>query len=195
MKLDDLGLNGGRKIIRQSSLSRNGEWIATWESGTLTIWNARTFAPFRVIAGAGEPYGFSADGKWLLVVGQHDLRVLEVASGRLIPLFARRTAGTWSADGSLLAVTFSPRAVALVDTRTWTTIASLESPDRKPLVEVEFSPDGTQLVVASESNLVDVWDLASIRAELGDLGLDWDMPPLPKREQNALLRATVAPAP
>jgi WD40 repeat protein len=196
VELDDAGLqNGARKIIRHSSLSRNGDWIATLESGALTIWNARTSAPLRVIEGAGEPYEFSADGKWLLVLGQHDLRVLEVASGRLIPLFGRRTAGAWSADGSLLGVPLSPRTVQLVDTRTWTTVASLQSPDRKPLVEVEFSPDGTQLIVASESNLVDVWDLSLIRAELRDLGLDWDLPSLPIREPKPPLRATVAPAP
>ncbi len=197
VRLDDPGLqNGTQGTNHQSSLSRNGDWIATSQSGTVTIWDVRTSKPHRIVAGAGDAGTFSADGKWLMVLGQRNVRVLEVASGRLIPLFQRREAGGWSSDGSTVGIADSPRKFHLIDTHTWMEFASLEPPDRKPLNGVEFSPDGTQLVVASEANLIDVWDLSLIRQQLRELGLDWDLSPLPVRQRNAKpLRVTIAPEP
>jgi Tfp pilus assembly protein PilF len=43
-----------------------------------------------------------------------------------------------------------------------------------------FSPDGSQLVAGGvQSNLLYIWDLRALRAELKKLGLDWDRPDYP----------------
>jgi hypothetical protein len=44
---------------------------------------------------------------------------------------------------------------------------------------VEPEPDGTRLAVATQHNLIALWDLRRLREELTALGLDWDMPPYP----------------
>jgi len=42
------------------------------------------------------------------------------------------------------------------------------------IVTLRFNPDGNKLAVASENNLIQVWNLGQLRAELAATGLDWD---------------------
>jgi WD40 repeat protein len=42
-----------------------------------------------------------------------------------------------------------------------------------------FTPDGSRLVVTTEGQGIQVWDLRLIRQQLAGIGLDWDMPAYP----------------
>jgi WD40 repeat protein len=42
-----------------------------------------------------------------------------------------------------------------------------------------FSPSGTQLAVATEGHVIQLWDLRRLRQQLAALKLDWDQPPFP----------------
>jgi tetratricopeptide (TPR) repeat protein len=69
----------------------------------------------------------------------------------------------------------------LVELATGRELARLEDPDQTAGAAV-FTPDGTRLVVNARDGLR-VWDLRRIRAELVELGLDWDRPAYPPRKE------------
>ena len=76
----------------------------------------------------------------------------------------------YSPDGLTFWLSRELRAAGLYDART------LEP--RLPLpagrIPVAVSPDGRKLVVSSDTRRVQVWDLAEVRRQLRDLGLDWE---------------------
>jgi WD40 repeat protein len=102
---------------------------------------------------------------------------------------------TFSPDGRLLAIDTGQGTIRLVDPETGREYARLEDPDQDRAGLLSFSPDGTKLVATSnDSYALHVWDLRAIRSHLGDMGLDWGLPPYPPRKAEALapLRLRVA---
>jgi hypothetical protein len=86
-----------------------------------------------------------------------------------------------SADGQSAAVESVPGIVRLVDLREGRVgeeLAQLEPPAREGAFWPSFSPDGSRLAVIG-ADVAGVWDLRQLRAELAELGLDWDCPPYP----------------
>ncbi len=55
----------------------------------------------------------------------------------------------------------------------------LPAPDVPACEELLFSHDGSQLAGMMGTVGVQLWDLRRIRAQLADMGLDWDRPPYP----------------
>ena len=99
-------------------------------------------------------------------------------------VFTGRTLGRRAANST----------VALIDLDTGRTIATLEDPNQDTAGGCCFSPDGSQLVVAThESYSVHVWDLRRIRAGLKSIDLDWDAPPYPVPEAGPLKVRLVGP--
>ena len=73
--------------------------------------------------------------------------------------------------------------VLLVDPDSGRELATLEPPPESPqdVGRLAFSPDGSRLAVPIDNEIL-VWDLRLIRAQLAEMGLDWDAPPLPTPE-------------
>ena len=46
------------------------------------------------------------------------------------------------------------------------------------VVNLCFSPDGTQLLLTYEGGVAELWDLRLIRERLAEMNLDWESPPL-----------------
>ena len=69
--------------------------------------------------------------------------------------------------------------VQLIDPATGRELAALEHPDPQTISGLAFSPSGTQLAVATEGHVVQLWDLRRLRQELAALKLDWDPLPFP----------------
>ncbi len=66
--------------------------------------------------------------------------------------------------------------VRLVDARTDQELATLPAPDLPVVDRLCFSPDGSRLACLMETMGVQMWDLRYLRAQLADMGLDWDLP-------------------
>src|SRR5262249_12453420 len=58
-------------------------------------------------------------------------------------------------------------------------IATLESPDHRPLEAMTFSADGRHLAAATLKGTLQLWNLASLWESLAELDLDEDWPNYP----------------
>jgi eukaryotic-like serine/threonine-protein kinase len=80
-------------------------------------------------------------------------------------------------DG-MVAVCFTIDDVRLLEPDSLQQVATLSAPDPRLVAITDFSPDASVLAV-STAGMIDLWDLRRLRAELSQLGLDWDRPPYP----------------
>ena len=55
-------------------------------------------------------------------------------------------------------------------------LARLEAPSPLFISALAFSRDGRQLAASSENGVMQIWNLAELRRELRNLGLDWHEP-------------------
>ena len=91
----------------------------------------------------------------------------------------------------------------LLNVATGKKLASLPSPEPGRIGHLAFSADGGRLAAACADGVLQVWDLPSLRRQLADLGLDWDLlpyPPVDRKQATAPLQIHVdigrlAPAP
>jgi tetratricopeptide (TPR) repeat protein len=127
-----------------------------------------------------EAMSFSPDGKWLVTVAQEEYAFWQVGSWKprhRIPRELRHVPHVaFTPDGKLAALANTPRDIGIVDPATGRQLASLTSPEPRPMCNFAFSPDGTRLAVATRCNFVELWDLRAIRRQLAAMGLDWDVP-------------------
>src|SRR5262249_36134618 len=67
-------------------------------------------------------------------------------------------------------------------------VANLEPPQKGPLVDLTFTPDGSRLACATFARTVVVWDLDGLARRLTQLGLSTDLKPsaAPRRGQPPL---------
>jgi WD40 repeat protein len=79
----------------------------------------------------------------------------------------------FSPDGRLLAIR-GDQTIALFRVEGAEPLARLAVPDSlRAVPAVRFTRDGRRLIVARMEGRVDLWDLATMRRELAELGLDW----------------------
>jgi len=166
---------------RYVAASPDGKWMATGShAGSTRIWDAENGKLIKDLAGAGWRVNVSPNGKWLgTVLG--GFRLWVVGSWREGPKIGGDGEGAdFSPDSKLLAVETGRGVVRLVNPETGQEYARLEDPNQDRAGRITFSPDGTQLVVASgDHHSIHVWDLRAIRTQLATMGLDWDLPPYP----------------
>jgi tetratricopeptide (TPR) repeat protein len=111
-------------------------------------------------------------------------RLWSVGSWRESLTIAGTRGLAFSPDGLLLVVQDTSAKIHLVEIATGCTLARIESPDLHDVAAATFSPDGSRLIVATNTGpAVHVWDLRAIRRRLAELGLDWDAPPYPEEDQ------------
>jgi serine/threonine protein kinase/WD40 repeat protein len=183
---------GPQRDVRFCAVSPDGLWVATgshWagsEPGA-KVWNARTGDLVRTLP---VPQlcnvGFSPDGRWLLTTGGHP-RLWRVGSWEEGPSFAEAPPHghfAFSSDGKILALADPARgALRLVVPDSGDELARLACPEPSWLLPKCFTADGGLLIAyGSESCAIHIFDLRAIRAELAELDLDWDAPPLPPTE-------------
>jgi eukaryotic-like serine/threonine-protein kinase len=174
------------KAANQVTVSPDGRWVAT---GThrgfgIKVWDARSGKLIRALLPDARTslVLFSPDGRWLATAAGNETCLWEVGSWQLARRFP--SAGhlmAFTRDGQTLALSTARDVVQLVDPATGRRFAKLQAPDTSSLTSlIAFSADGSQLFVGTpRSPLVRVWDLRLIRAQLKDMGLDWDLPPYP----------------
>jgi WD40 repeat protein len=119
---------------------------------------------------------FSVDGRWL-VTDNEGGRAYAVGTWKPGPPLGSGIPWDVSSDGRLVVLGQTDGVYRLVELATGRELAQLEDPDQTAGAAL-FTPEGTRLVVAAQNGLR-VWDLHRIRAELAELGLDWDAPQYP----------------
>jgi hypothetical protein len=87
-------------------------------------------------------------------------------------------AGLAVAPDGLLAVAYTMNDVRLLDPQTLAEVATLADPEPGLVAGFWFSPNGSMLAV-TQGGGIHLWDLRVLRAELAQLGLDWDRAPYP----------------
>jgi serine/threonine protein kinase/WD40 repeat protein len=165
--------------VRFCTVSPDGRWVATGShnnnsASAVKVWSAASGELVKDLpVPTRSAADFSPDGRWLLTTGG-GCRLWEVGSWRAGP----KLGGAWgcfSADGALLALEHSAGALRLVRPDTGAELARLEAPEQTRLQPTAFSPDGRWLIaVGIDTEALHVWDLDLLRAQLADLGLDWD---------------------
>ena len=159
--------------VNDVAVSADGTLVAsTGRDGSVKIWDGRTLAPLRSLAGhsaAAWGVAFSPDGKHL-ASGSSDgtARVWDVATGvearKLTPTGRGITGVAFSPDGKWLATTSWDRSsdrgvwglVRIWDPRDGRLVHSMEH-GVKPIVTVAFSPDGSLLAAGTWDDDTTLW--------------------------------------
>jgi DNA-binding beta-propeller fold protein YncE len=119
-----------------------------------------------------------ADGDSLLIIatneGYHFLDGVTYAQRHSIPRRGFLVGLAVSPDGNTAMITRNGSAPALIDLRSFEVLADLTPPEPNVMLQLAaFHPSGTSLVMTTNFGCAFVWDLAAMRRELGQLGLDW----------------------
>ncbi|MCA9149498.1 MAG: protein kinase [Planctomycetales bacterium] len=183
--------------IQSIDLCENGAWLVT-AGATCRVWALDGSSSVALDHSGGYPNcKFSPDGRTLVTGTTDDYRIWEAGTWRQL----RRISLTdvlhspvdFSADGQLVAIAESRYAVQLLDAKSWQTIASLRSRSPQHLSTITFTPDSAQLLVGSETNVIQIWDLESIWTELEPIGLAWPRNAMINANAMRLLDSSVPP--
>jgi hypothetical protein len=124
---------------------------------------------------------FSTDGRWLATTGG-GFRLWAVGSWQEGPKFSGEHFA-FSPDSKVLAVGDGFGVVHLYDPNAGREHARLDVGSQARSLPQCFTPDGAHLIAStSEDGTIQIWNLAAIRTQLAELGLDWDsksIPPTP----------------
>jgi serine/threonine protein kinase/WD40 repeat protein/tetratricopeptide (TPR) repeat protein len=160
--------------------SPDGKWAVAASGDGVTVWDTRSGERVRDLTRAGGIISFSPDGKWLVTGSQEDYAFWQVGSWQprhRIPREQRNLPSVaFTPDGKLVALACTLWDIRIVHPATGRDVASLASPEPRPMANFAFSPDGTRLAVATRCNFLEVWDLRAVRRQLAAIGLDWDLP-------------------
>jgi len=183
------------------AVSPDGRWLATagWHSSFVRLWETATGKLLKEWPLGGQSQAtFTPDGQELIISRPGEFSFWSVQT--LQPglrlehkvFYPSRVA--FSPDKKLMALEMAPGVVHLAEAATGATIARLENPSRDRATWIEFSTDGTQLIVAARySKTVHIWDLARVRARLKPLRLDWEWPEFTGRSRQADASSAMAP--
>jgi serine/threonine protein kinase/DNA-binding SARP family transcriptional activator/WD40 repeat protein len=138
--------------------------VGSEHGGGVSVWNTTTGKLlFNGSALPGDPWSvaFSPDGHRLVAASLGELLVYDTRSWKRL---VRRPFGDvlirFSPDGRFLVGTTPANQVAIVDTATWRTKATLVGPQGQ-IKDLDISPDGTKIASADFSGVVRVWELQS----------------------------------
>jgi tetratricopeptide (TPR) repeat protein len=196
------------EAIGHIAMSADGRWVATAadtatdEVKVVKVWEADSGRQVTQLPVTAGRMAFSPDSQWLVTGGTDSFRFWRTGSWEAGVVIARPHelgggALAFSHDGRVLAVARTARLTQLIDTQTRQEIAQLSTPDQLEIQGFCFSPDDGELAVVNGGGAFQIWDLRTIRKQLAEIGLDWNLPaypdaPSPEPER---LKVEVEPGP
>jgi WD40 repeat protein len=172
-----------KKDARGASVSPDGAWLSltNWHEEGVNIWDTTNGQHVASLTAGrtGKPL-FSPDGRWLATTPD-GVRLWHTGDWQPGPeLHAQGTTPgglgiAFSPDSRVLAVGQSDEITRLVDPETGNCYAEFQRPDSRNSRFLAFTPDQSQLieVPSGDRGAPRIWDLAEIRRELANRGLDW----------------------
>lgn len=170
--------------VESPDLSPDGRWLAwgNWQHADAFVVDLHSDgAPVRLPILGSTTASFSPNGRWLVVGGSHELRLIDAGTWRVRHSIPRDPPcqlppmEAFTSDSRICAVVFSPGEVRLFETQAGTELVRLHPNARCLLFRPLFSPDDRFLVVASTDHQLLIWDLARLRSQLAALRLDWNL--------------------
>jgi WD40 repeat protein/tRNA A-37 threonylcarbamoyl transferase component Bud32 len=159
-----------------AAVSPDGHWVAFGVHGShVRVFEAATGREVWRSPLGNHRCMFTSDGRWLATDADGG-RLYAVGTWEPGPRLGPGSLQSFSADSRLAVLSTMEGYFRLVDVETGRELARLKAPDRDLGLAV-LTPDGSRLA-APTSDGVRVWDLRLIRRGLGELGLDWNAPPL-----------------
>ena len=171
------------------AVSPDGRWAASSRraDSAFKVWDVRQHCqavelPSSIDVAERGNVVFSPDGRWLVTSDPDAYSFWEVGAWKLHHRLSRALPSyfggyaAFSRDGKTIAVIGANRDITLVDPESGTELATLANPEPHEIQCFSFSSDGRYLAVGNNDPTVTLWDLALIRRELGDMGLDWTTP-------------------
>ncbi len=180
-------LLGPQRDVRSTAVSPDKRWVATcsWNAdpvSSVQVWDARTGRLELRLPLRDQCYWacFSPDSRWLLTnVFGTECRLWEAGTWREVRRYAE-AAPAFTPDGAVLALGDVAGQVRLVAPGTDHEYGRLTGPGPVWYDPAGFTPDGSWLIAgAHDHRAAYAWDLRALRGQLRELGLDWDLPPLP----------------
>ncbi len=164
-------------------ISPDGRWIATGfgfsEGDSPKIWDGATGELLQTLAADTSLVQFSADGQWLGLAGMDRRSIWSVGDWKRRWQMPRDEPAVthgpiaFIGNGTVLATARTRQTIELRDWQSGEKILDLVPPQPQSVNAVRVSLDGSTLVTATASDMVEVWRLNELRASLATLGLDW----------------------
>ncbi len=180
-------LLGPQRDVRTTAVSPDKRWVATcsWNAdpvSSVQLWDARTGRLEHRLPLRDQCYWawFSPDSRWLVTTAFGvECRLWEVGTWREVRRYAE-AAPAFTPDGAVLALGDVAGQVRLLAPGTDREFGRLTGPGPVWYDPAGFTPDAAWLIAgAHDHRAAYAWDLRALREQLRELGLDWDLPPLP----------------
>lgn len=170
------------------TVSSDGRWVAsnTWGGVSENV-----IEVFDLLAGEKPVFthrkssnvsvAFSPDGKWLVTGSGEEYSIWKMGSWEFVRSLPRdhpiSLAGpiAFTANARVLAIASSEEKVTLLDAaKNWEEITTLVAPEPNLLSRLRFSQTD-QLAAVTDNNVIQLWDLRSLREQLVKMGLAFGM--------------------
>lgn len=167
------------------AISPDGRWVAVGYGATNgpMVLDGRTGKIIKLLPGIGGTVAFSPDGQYLALSGNNDYTLLHCGDWQKVwerpvePLPEGWGSMAFEQSGQWLAVANGPNTIDLLNPTNGVALASLAAPDPQSISGLRAAADGSRLVAPTRNNVIQVWDIPTLRRELVQLGLDWPDPP------------------
>ncbi len=165
-------------------ISPDGKWVAAgrWYQDAFDVWNAVTGEIVATIPQRNSlSVYFAPDSKTLLTTDSDGIAAWEFGTWRLLRRGPQHgTLQRVSPNGRTIVSMPDYERIRLVDFDSFEEIASLDPSEPCYTQGCAVSPDGGMLAqLTSRDGYVHLWDLRRLRSELGNMGLDWNLPSYP----------------
>lgn len=164
------------------AMSTDGRWVCTgyWfgPKDQPRVWDARTAQVVATPHMDTALATFSADGKWLGFSGVSEFQVYSTADWSRVAKFKRDESSfthgvlAFSTEGQVV-VSRTRQVLQVRDVATEEKFIDLVAPVAQSVASLRISLDGKVLATGSARDVIQVWRLDRLRAELEPLKLDW----------------------